>query len=103
MTYTLKIYDTELMTFELTQKPLEGFCCQIISVNEKRKPLLPLGMTVAGDGVLSWLKSRGTSSFSCGKIPLSGHKKNLLLPAYDSIFLPIFNPFHWVIPPKKTP
>jgi len=58
MIYTLKIYDTELMTFELTQKPLEGFCCQIISVNEKRKHLLPLGMTVDGDGVLSWLKSR---------------------------------------------
>ena len=58
MIYTLKIYDTELMTFELTQKPLEGFCCQIISVNENRKHLLPLGMTVDGDGVLSWLKSR---------------------------------------------
>jgi hypothetical protein len=25
MFYTLKIYDTELMTFDLTQKPLEGF------------------------------------------------------------------------------
>ena len=57
MIYTLKIYDTELMTFELTQKPLEGFYCQIISVNENRKHLLPLGMTVDGDGVLSWLKS----------------------------------------------
>ena len=58
MIYTLKIYDTELMTFELTQKPLEGFCCQIISVNENSKHLLPLGMTVDGDGVLSWLNSR---------------------------------------------
>ena len=34
MIYTLKIYDTELMTFALTQKPLEGFCCQIISVSD---------------------------------------------------------------------
>ena len=58
MLYTLKIYDTELMTFELTQKPLEGFCCQIVSVNESNKSLLPIGMTVDGDGVLSWLKSR---------------------------------------------
>ena len=58
MIYTLKIYDTELMTFELTQKPLEGFCCQNIRVNEANKHLLPLGMTVDGDGVLSWLKSR---------------------------------------------
>lgn len=52
------MYDTDLMTFELTQKPLEGFSCQIISVKEENKHLLPLGMTVDGDGVLSWLKSR---------------------------------------------
>ena len=58
MIYTLKIYNTELMTFELIQKPLEGFYCQIVCVNEDNKHLLPLGMTVDGDGVLSWLKSR---------------------------------------------
>ena len=58
MVYTLKMYDTDLMTFELTQKPLEGFSCQIISVKEENKHLLPLGMTVDGNGVLSWLKSR---------------------------------------------
>ena len=58
MVYTLKFYDIDLMTFELTQKPLEGFNCQIISVKEENKHLLPLGMTVDGDGVLSWLKSR---------------------------------------------
>ena len=58
MTFTLKIYDTELMTFELIQKPLEGFCCQIISIKEESRHLLPLGMTIDGDGVLSWLKSR---------------------------------------------
>lgn len=58
MVYTLKIYDIDLMTFELTQKPLEGFDCQIISVKEENKHLLPLGMNVDGNGVLSWLKSR---------------------------------------------
>ena len=58
MIYTLKIYDTELMTFELTQKPLEGFCCHIISVNEAKKHLLPLGMAVDDVGVLNWLKAR---------------------------------------------
>ena len=58
MLYTLKIYDKELATFELTQKPLEGFCCQIISVNEDYRYLLPLGMSADGEGVLAWLKSR---------------------------------------------
>jgi hypothetical protein len=58
MVFTLKIYDTELMTFDLIQKPLEGFCCQVINVNEENKHLLPLRMCVDGEGVLSWLKSR---------------------------------------------
>lgn len=58
MVFTLKIYDKELMTFDLIQKPLEGFCCQVINVNEENKHLLPLGMCVDGEGVLSWLKSR---------------------------------------------
>ena len=46
------------MTFELTQKPLEGFCCQVISVNKNNKQLLPIGMTTDGKSVLSWIKSR---------------------------------------------
>ncbi len=58
MILVLKIYDTELMTFELTQKPLEGFCCHVVSINESKKHLLPLGMALDGDGVYSWLKSR---------------------------------------------
>ncbi len=58
MILALKIYDTELMTFELSQEPLEGFCCRIISVNESARAFLPLGMTLDGDGVFSWLKSR---------------------------------------------
>ena len=36
MFFTLKIYDTELMTFELLQKPLEGGC-QNVSVKEENK------------------------------------------------------------------
>ena len=58
MFFTLKIYDTELMTFELSQKSLAGFCCEIVSVDESNKHLLPQGMIVTGDGVLTWLKSR---------------------------------------------
>lgn len=58
MIYTLKLYDIELMTFELNQKSLEGFCCQIISVNEEKKHLLPYGITLDGEGVFAWLKSR---------------------------------------------
>ena len=58
MFFTLKIYDIELMTFELAQRPLEGFHCQIISIKEENKHLLPIGMSIDNEGVLSWLKSR---------------------------------------------
>ena len=53
MVCTLKNYDTELMTFELTQKLLERFICQIFSVKKENKHLLPPGMTVGTGSVLS--------------------------------------------------
>ena len=58
MIFTLKQYDFELLTFELRQKGLDGFACSILSVNEAKHHLLPLDMTVDGEGVLSWLRSR---------------------------------------------
>ena len=53
MVCTLKNYDTELMTFELTQKLLERFICQIFSARKENKHLLPPGMTVGAGSVLS--------------------------------------------------
>ena len=58
MIFTLKQYDFELLTFELRQKGLDGFACSILSVNEAKHHLLPLDMTVDGEGVLTWLRSR---------------------------------------------
>jgi hypothetical protein len=58
MIFTLKQYDFELLTFELRQKGLDGFACSILSVNEAKHYLLPLDMTVDGEGVLAWLRSR---------------------------------------------
>ena len=58
MVFILKQYDFELLTFELRQKGLDGFACSILSVNEAKHHLLPLDMTVDGEGVLTWLRSR---------------------------------------------
>ena len=58
MFFSLKQYDFELLTFELQQEGLDGFACSILSVNEAKRHLLPLGMPVNGDGLLSQLKSR---------------------------------------------
>ena len=58
MIFILKQYDFELLTFDLCQDGLDGFACSIMSVNEASRKLLPLGMTVDGEGVLAWLRSR---------------------------------------------
>ena len=58
MIFILKQYDFELLTFDLCQKGLDGFACSILKTNEKNRKLLPIGMTVDGDGVLAWLRSR---------------------------------------------
>ena len=58
MIFTLKQYDFELLTFELRQEGLDGFACSVLSVNEANRKLLPIGMSVDGEGVLAWLRSR---------------------------------------------
>lgn len=58
MIFILKQYDFELLTFDLCQDGLDGFACSILSVNEANRKLLPIGMSVDGEGVLAWLRSR---------------------------------------------
>ncbi len=58
MIFILKQYDFELLTFDLCQDGLDGFACSVLSVNEANCKLLPIGMSVDGEGVLAWLRSR---------------------------------------------
>lgn len=58
MIFILKQYDFELLTFDFCQDGLDGFACSILSVNEANRKLLPIGMSVDGEGVLAWLRSR---------------------------------------------
>lgn len=56
--YILKIYDTELMTFTLENTSLNGLQAEIVNVNQENVHLLPVGVTMESDSILSWLKSR---------------------------------------------
>lgn len=58
MVFELKQYDTTLAIFELKTKFLEGQICRLLSVNEEKRNLLPIGMEVSDEGVLDWLKTR---------------------------------------------
>jgi hypothetical protein len=54
--YELRLYDTTLLTFELSSGAL-GYAVKITNIGEQRE-LLPLGMDVTGEGVLKWLNRR---------------------------------------------
>lgn len=58
MIFELRQYDKTLMTFDFIEQKLEGQACKILSINEQYQSLLPLGMKVTDDGLLSWLKGR---------------------------------------------
>lgn len=58
MVYELKQYDKTLIEFEIVFQHLEGVECRILSVDKDSEYLLPFGMAVSGDGILSWLKNR---------------------------------------------
>ncbi len=57
-TYSLRIYDTELMKFKMEKRGLEGLVAEIVSVNEDSRYLLPLDMECTGEGVIQWLERR---------------------------------------------
>ena len=58
MLFTLKFFDTELITFELSGQPQTTAVCQIISINTSQKHLLPPGMTPDNEGLAAWLRDR---------------------------------------------
>ena len=58
MIFELRQYDKTLLTFDFIERKLEPQSCQILSINEQYRSLLPLGMQVTDEGLLSWLKSR---------------------------------------------
>ncbi|MBR1566303.1 MAG: helix-turn-helix domain-containing protein [Oscillospiraceae bacterium] len=56
--YSLRLYDEELLTFSLRSGGLEGLQAKILTVNEDRKSVFPLGLTVSDEGVMKWLERR---------------------------------------------
>jgi hypothetical protein len=55
--YEIRLYDTPLLSFELTRGELGGYAANITSIADSRK-LLPLDLEFDGDGVMKWLERR---------------------------------------------
>ena len=56
--FRLKQYDTELLSFEIYEDPLEGQKCRICRIDEAHAALLPIGLKKTDDGLMAWLRSR---------------------------------------------
>ena len=56
--YVLRLYDTDLLSFTLSERGIEGLKAQIHSVNEEARTLFPLDLELTDDGLVKWLQRR---------------------------------------------
>jgi len=56
--YELRLYDTPLLSFELSSDTAVGYSAKINSIGEQQS-LLPLDLELTGEGILKWLERRG--------------------------------------------
>ena len=57
-TYSLRLYDKELLIFSMSNEGLEGLKTQIISIYEHERKLFPPDLILTNEGLLEWLRRR---------------------------------------------
>lgn len=57
MSYVLKIFDTDLIKFDMT-KTLDGFSADILWINNQKKEMLPIGVSGDNESLAKWIKYR---------------------------------------------
>ena len=56
--YVLRLYDTELLSFSLSEQGIEGLKAQIHSINQEDRALFPLDLELTDEGLVKWLQRR---------------------------------------------
>jgi len=56
--YVLRLYDTDLLSFSLSEHGIEGLKAEIHNINQAEIARFPLDMELSGSGVLKWLQKR---------------------------------------------
>ncbi|MBR5426715.1 MAG: helix-turn-helix domain-containing protein [Clostridia bacterium] len=56
--YHLKLYDDVLITFSLEEKGIEGLTAEIVSFDESKRDLFPVGLELTNKGIVKWLAKR---------------------------------------------
>ena len=54
----LRLYDTDMLAFDLSEQGIEGLKVKILWINDAKEHLLPLEMERTDSGVLKWLQKR---------------------------------------------
>ncbi|MCD8006866.1 MAG: XRE family transcriptional regulator [Oscillospiraceae bacterium] len=57
-TYSIRLYDSDLIEFSLEEKGIEGLKAHIINVDDAYIKLLPLDLELSDDGIIRWLERR---------------------------------------------
>lgn len=56
--YVLRLYDTDLITFSLSEQGIEGLKASIHEVSQAERSRFPLDMELSDTGLLKWLQKR---------------------------------------------
>ena len=56
--YMLRLYDPDMLAFDLSEQGIEGLKVKILWINDAKEHLLPLEMERTDSGVLKWLQKR---------------------------------------------
>lgn len=56
--YVLRLYDTDLLSFSLSEQGIEGLKAKIHGVREEDLALFPLDLELTDDGLVKWLQRR---------------------------------------------
>lgn len=101
MKFILRQYDLDLLSFDLRVEGLDGFACTILEKNASHASLLPIGLTLTDDGLLSWLKSRiipKNREFVDRILSVYGLHHNNILGIIKLCLGLSFNDSYWVVP-----
>ena len=100
--YVLRLYDTDLLSFSLSEQGIEGLKAQIHSIDEEDRALFPLDLELTDDGLVKWLQRRGNRAYVAEILKTYGLSVNDTKGIIDVCKGLSLNDSYWVVPQGFT-
>ena len=103
--YVLRLYDTDLLSFSLSEQGIEGLKAQIHSIDEEERALFPLDLELTDDGLVKWLQRRvipKNRAYVAGILKTYGLSVNDTKGIIDVCKGLSLNDSYWVVPQGFT-